>query len=811
MYKELATAVRRLCKSPGFLATALVILGLCVGANLAIYAVVDGVLIRPLPFPNPDRLVNIYYTYPRAPTAQNGASLTTYYERRGKIRALSTLSEISESTSVIGEKGATSIEQLGRVTPEFFETLGVTPLMGRFFNDSEMTYQSDHVAVLSYEYWKERYNADPSVLGKTIRMDGLSREIVGILPRGFRFLSFEAPVYMPLSSEEGERNVGARHSLGKIQVARLARGATLAEAQAQIDADDAAHAPEFSDSKIVAEAGCRSVVAPLQADFVASVRPTLVLLQAGALVLFAIGGVNLANLFLIRASHRVREFAIRRALGASGRQIFAEVLTETLVVAVFGGALGILAGSAGIRLLSVIGASRLPLGSQIEFNGRIAAAALLASVASGALIGSAVAWFSLRSKLLLALQAESRSSTGSSAARRLRHGFIVAQIALAFVLLTSAGLLGLSLRKAMSVSPGFHPDHVVTGRFSLTWSEYHDNASYDAFFTRLVDKGSALPGVTAFAAASNIPILTGDNDGPVTVPGRGPAKGGSIVVHDFYGLTGSYFAAMGIPLVKGRFLAAPDLASAQHPCVVDQTFAACYWPDGDVLGRQFYRGTDTAHGDGPYTIVGVVGDVKQAGLTNLKPRGAAYFPYTQLFTRTFFVVARTANSPESVAAELARVLREIDPDMPLTDLRTMELRIDDSLATRRSPVLIATAFSLMALALAAVGLYGAMAYGVAQRTREFGVRLALGAGPANLIRLVLGEGLRLFGLGAALGVLLSLACARSLSALLFSVDASDPVAFGGVAAALGCISLVACLLPAVRAVRVDPMVSLRSE
>lgn len=642
-------------------------------------------------------------------------------------------------------------------------------------------------------------------------MDGISRVIVGVLPKGFRFISFEAPVYMPLSSEETERNVNARHNLGKIQVARLADGASLAEAQAQIDADDAAHAPEFPDSKIVAEAGCRSVVAPLHADLVASVRPTLLLLQAGALLLFIIGGVNLTNLFLIRASHRMREFAIRRALGATGRQVFAEVLTETLIVAVLGGAAGVLAGSAGIRLLSVLGASQLPLGTQIEFNGRIAVIALLVSAASGAAIGSSVAWFSFRSTLMPALQAETRSSTGGDLARRLRHGFIVAQIAMAFVLLTSAGLLGLSLRKAMSVSPGFRPDHVVTGRFSLTWSGYHDDASYNTFFQRLVEKGTALPGVTAFAAANNIPISESENDGPVTVPGRKPASGGTIVVHDFYGLTGDYFAAMGIPLLKGRFLAAPDLSSAQHPCVVDQTFAACYWPDGDALGKQFYRGTDPAHSDGPYTIVGVVGDVKQGSLTNLKPRGAAYFPYTQLFSRNFFVVARTAIRPESVAAELARVIREIDPDMPLTDIRSMEIRIDDSLATRRSPFFIALAFSLMALALATVGLYGTMAYGVAQRTREFGVRLALGAAPASIVRLVLGEGLRLYGIGAILGVLLSLACARSLSALLFAIDAADPVALCGVAGTLAFISLTACLAPALRAMRVDPMISLRSE
>ena len=357
-------ALRSLVRSPGFTATALATLALCLGANLAIYAIVDAVLIRALPYPDADRLVTIYYTYPKLANGSNGASLTTYYERRGEIPALSSLAAISLATSVVGDTGATSIENLGRVTPEFFATLGVEPFMGRAFSDAEMTYQTDQVAILSHEFWRSHFQADPNILGQSIRMDGIPRVIVGVLPPDFRFLSFSAPVYMPLSSEESERNIGARHSLGTIQIGRIAPGATLADVQAQIDAHDAAHAAEFPQAAIVADSGCHTVVASLHADHVAAVRPILLLLQAGALCLLLIGLVNLVNLLLIRASSRSRELAIRQALGAGRRHVILHVLVETMILAFAGAALGLLVGANGIQLLATFAADRLPLGGR---------------------------------------------------------------------------------------------------------------------------------------------------------------------------------------------------------------------------------------------------------------------------------------------------------------------------------------------------------------------------------------------------------------------------------------------------------------
>jgi predicted permease len=812
MFTMLRVAYRRLAKSPSFTCTALVTLALCIGANLTIFAVVDAILIRSLPFHHADRLVTIYYVYPKLPSATPGASLTNYFERRGKIAALSSLAEIDEATSVVGESGSTSIEKLGRVTSEFFDTLGVVPLMGRAFTDTEMTYQTDHVAMLSYECWQTRFNSDPNVLGKSIRMDGQPREIIGVLPRSFRFLSFKAPVYMPLSSEEGERNVGARHSVGKIQIARMADGAKLADVQAQIDARDAILAPEFPDAKIVGESGCHTVVAPLQADYVASVRPTLVLLQAAALFLLLIGCVNLVNLLLIRASNRAREMAIRQALGAGQRHIISEVMTETMLLTVIGAALGLWIGAFGVSLLSRLGVDHLPLGAEVSFTGRLAAVALFGALLVSACVAIPISWVNLHSSLALALKSESRGGTAGHGTLQLRRGFIVAQIAMAFALLIGAGLLGLSLRRAMAVSPGFRPDHVITGQFNLTWNGYHTLDTFHTFFDRLFEKTRALPGVSAVGATTNIPVVGPAPGNALTVPGYTPAHGESaVLVHDVMGVAGDYFGAMGIPLLSGRFLESSDATRDQLTCVVDETFARHYWPDSSAVGKQIYPGTGTGDYMKLYTIVGVVGAVKQAGLTDSQGRGAVYFPYSRQYFRNYVLVARTSLPPEAVANTLVSAVREADPDVSLTDLRTMEVRVTDSLSTRRSPALMAGIFAVSALLLATIGLYGVMAYAVAQRTREFGVRIALGAQRLDVLKLVFAEGIRLAAIGLTAGVILSLLLTRYMSSMLFGVEPNNSFVFVGVASAIFLVVSFACLLPARRATKVDPMVALRAE
>ena len=811
MLTDLRIATRRLWKTPGFAFAALATLALCIGANLTIFAVVDALLIRSLPFSQPDRLVTLYYVYPKLPSARSGASLTNYYERRGKIPAFSSIAEINESSSVVGEAGATAMEKLGRVTPEFFSTLGVTPLLGRAFHEDEMTYQSDQEVILSYGFWKARFNADPGILGKPLRMDGIDRRIVGVLPPDFRFLSFKAPVYMPLSSEEGERNVGARHSVGSIMIARLADGKTLAEARAQTDALDAQLAPLFPDAKIVADTGCHTIVAPLQADFVASTRPMLLSLQGGAILLLAIGSVNIVNLLLIRASNRSRELAIRQALGASQHAIARETMTETLLLTGIGGALGLGVGFAGIRLLAAFGADKLPLGADIALNGSVAAVAVVCALGIGCAVGVPVAWINLHGRLATALQAEGRGGTAGRGATRLRKGFIVAQVALAFILLTGAGLLGLSLKRAMDVQPGFQPEHVVTGRFNLTWAGYHEAKDFSSFFNRLYEEVNALPGVTSMGSTTTVPVVGPAMNDVVTVPGFKLLPGETLVVHDHFSEEGNYFQAMGIPLKEGRFLRPEDEKWDNHLAVVDEAFAKHYWPGESAIGKLFYRGTQIDTKQGAYTVVGVVGSIRQESLTDLQARGAIYFPFTEYFARDFYLVVRSSLPTETLAPTLQKLVRSIDPDMPLTDIRSMNLRIEDSLVTRRSPALMAGVFAGTALLLATIGLYGVMAYAVAQRTKEFGVRMALGAQSRDVLRLVFTQGARLAAVGLVLGAVGASLLTEFMESLLFGVKADDPLAYAGVAVLLAAVAALACLLPARRATRVDPVVALRAE
>src|SRR5580692_9739122 len=447
--RQLSYAARLLRKTPAFTATALLTLAVCCGANLTIFAVIDSVLLRPLPFPEPDRLMTIFNTYPKAGVDRDGSSLTNYYERRGRVPAFASLSIYAYGTEIVGEPGSTERLQTMRVSPDFFSTLALGPAMGRTFTDEETTSETDHVAILSDLFWRQRYNADPAVLGKQIRVNSVPRTVIGVLPPSFRFLSSDPRVFLPLASRPEDRLPARRHAGGSViqMIARLASDATLAEAQSQLDAQNDRLELDDPQAKLIADAGFRSLVVPLHADHVAAIRPTLLLLEAGALVLLLIGAVNLVNLLLIRANGRVKELAVRQALGAGRGYIVSETLVESTLLTLAGGLLGLAVGAGGIHLLRVLGADRLPLGARIAFDARLALAGLAAAVVLGAVLALPIAWFNLRRHLGNALQSESRGGTTGRAAQILRHGFIVSQIALAFLLLSGAGLLAVSLER----------------------------------------------------------------------------------------------------------------------------------------------------------------------------------------------------------------------------------------------------------------------------------------------------------------------------------------------------------------------------
>jgi len=811
---NLRYAFRQLRKAPAFTATAFATIAICLGANLAIFAVIDSILLRPLPFPESDRVMTIFNTYPKAGVERDGSSITNYYERRGILPAFSSLSIFRYGSEVVGETGAAEQTEVMRISPEFFTTLGIGPVVGRSFSETEAEVaENNGVAIVTDAYWRQRLNSDPNVLGRDIRVNGIPRKIVGVLPPDFRFLSSEARIFLPIRSRLEQRTPKQRHSGGggTHMIARLTPGATIAAAQAQIDAHNAEVEKDNPEAKMMAEAGFRSPVLPLHADHVRSISPTLWLMQGGVFFLLLIGAVNLVNLLLIRASGRAKEMAIRQSMGASRRHVLKQVMIETVLLTFAGGLLGLVVGAWGIRLLEVLGADRLPLGARIAFDGWLASIGLVGAVVLGIVIAVPIAWFNVSSHLAHALQSESRTGTISRAAQRLRHGFIVAQIALAFVLLAGAALLGLSLKKVMAVSPGFQADHVLTGQFTIPFGKYPDESPQRvAVVDRLVELIAQQPGVAAAGTITNVP-LSGDNGKTAVTPkGYTPQPGESLHGHYSYGVAGDYFSALGIPLREGRFLISEDSRRTERVCVVDEDFARRYWPKGGALGQRVFQGSDSSEAK-LSTIVGIVGAVKQAELTEPQGQGAVYFPFIDRDAGNIFVATRTRQRPEAFAETLRKLVRAADPDLAIDDIHSMDTRIAESLIARRSPALLAGIFAGVALLLAAIGTYGVLSYAVAQRRREIGIRMALGAQTRQIGAQFLSLGLRLLGAGTALGLIGAWLAGRAMQSVLFDVPTLHLATLFGAALVMSAVSLIACLIPARRASRVDPMIALRAD
>jgi predicted permease len=808
MLSDIRHAFRSLAKAPGFTATAVATLALCLGANLAIFAVVDAILVRSLPFPAPERLVTVFNSYPSGGVERAAASMANYWDRRGAIKAFASVAIYQESTFVVGNAGSPNRVLTGQISPEFFTTLGVPLAMGRAFTEDQLSYGTDNVAILTDGYWRSHFSADPNVLGRTFLNDGLPVTVIGVLPRSFRFLSSRAQFYRPASHAPEDRLPSARHSNNWNMIARLAPGATLAEAQSQLNAFNSQQATDDPSVEIIKGAGYRTTVASLRADHVQAVKPTLLLLQCGGIFLLLIGSVNLANLMLIRASGRTKELAVRQALGAGRRHIAGEVIIETMLLALAGGLLGLLLGSFSIQLLSSLGTGHLPLGASITFDTRLAAVSLAAAIVVGLVLAVPIIWFNLKAKLAPGLQAESRGGTSSRAAQRLRHSFIIAQIALALVLLSSAGLLGLSLKHVLETPAGFNPANILTGQIKLPFKSYQDDASRTALVDRLLSTVRTLPGVTHAAITTGLPF-TNIDDNVVSVEGYTPKPGDSLRAHHFCSVTRDYWSMMNIPLLRGRFLEDTDGArTAARVCVVDQALADHYWPGADPIGRRLAFSL-TFTEERAITVVGVVASVKQSELTEATGRGAAYFPNTD--SNYFYLLVRTTLPPAAMAPMLHKVILQLDPELPIDDLKPMQTRIDDSLVARRSPAILAGIFAAVALLLAALGTYGVLAYAVSQRRREIGVRMALGALPRQVLTQFLGLGAKLLTIGITLGALGAWAAGRAMQSVLFGVGTLH---LGVLAATVGIMLSVvffAIFLPAHRATKINPIEALRSE
>ncbi len=815
LLRDIRFAIRLLWKEKAVTVTVLLTLAVCIGANTAIFGVIDTVMLRPLPYPQPDRLVRVFNSYPNAGAVRGSNSAPDYFYRRERVKAFRNVAEYQFWGNTVGEVGSPERVQTMRVTASFFPLLGVKPLLGRTFTDDEMEPGNALKVVLSYGFWQERYAGDASVVGKDLRIDGRPYAIVGVLPKGFHFLGQQdRRFYLPIPYTPADHTPERLHSNNFEMIARLAPGATIEQATDQIKALDAQlvdQVPIPNARQILKDAGYHAVVVDLKSDLLRDIRPTLVMLWAGVAFVLLIGCVNIANLMLARSSQRGRELATRIALGADRRRLAGQLITEAVMLALVGGALGLAAGVAGMRLLVALGANDLPRAADVGINGVVVLFTFLLTLAAGIFFGGIPLFHVFRTDLNAVFRAESRSGTASRRAVLLRGGLVTAQVGLAFVLLIAAGLMFASFRAALNVDPGFKPASVLTGYVSLPDARYPDGASRSRFVDEMLSAVRALPGVEAASVTSQLPF-SGNNSASVVLPEGYVPKAGESLLSPFNTVVGpGYFKTMGIPVLQGRAFEASDDTGSVKVMVIDRWLAHRYWPDTSPIGKRMLLGVPGMTDNDEaltYTIVGVVGDIKQNELTESDHVGAYYFTYKQQPRGFFTVVVHTTTKPTSLVAPIRQAVSSIDPDLPFYMPQTMTSRIADTLRARRVAMLLLMAFAAVALFLAAVGIYGVLAYSVTQRTRELGVRMALGGSPGEVFRLVLRQGLRVIGLGLAIGLVGSLLLVRLIRALLYGVRPTDPAVLAVVAITLAAVGVLACVVPARRATRIDPMEAL---
>jgi len=808
---DLRVALRGLRRDLGFTSTALLTFALCLGANITLFAILNAVVLRPLPYPQPAQLLSIYNSYPKAGVERAGASVPHYLERRTGIAAFAEAAAFREDAVTMGEAGRMDRVKSMSVTPSFFKVLGVNPVLGRTFAEEEGSYGKNNVIVISDALWRSMYAADPKVIGKKLRLNSdWNVEIIGVMPPGYDFGNTKARLWTPLCFNDEDKQQDRRHSNNMSMIARLKPGATLAESRAQMEALNKQVSSLDPYAALVADAGFGTKVEDLHTDMITEAKPMLVLLQAGVLCLLLIGTVNLANLLLVRAISRAKEVSIRRVLGASAPVLVRQVLCEILVLSSFGALLGLGFAYLGLQGMELLGSEQLPHSGNFSLDLFVCLASFVGALVVGLLLAVPVLWHNLRGNLAASLSVESRGGTTTKATHRIRHGLIVVQFALAFVLLNGAGLLGLSFMHVNQVKPGFEPSQVHTALVPLPYGKYKEVKDRVAFLSRFEQELKALPGIEAYGFGSTMPFSDNVSQNGIAIEGRPPKEGETLQAHYFSGVSGEFFRTLGIPLLKGRFLNSDDTNRGDRVCVIDEDVARRYWPEGDAIGHRLFNGPVRDEKEA-YTIVGIVGAVKQRDLADTKHTGAIYVTYEQYASLQVALLVRSTQPSASLAGLLRQTLQRLDPELPLDQFKPLSLMIGESLRMRKAPFVLTLIFASVALLLAGIGLYGVLAYSVAQRRREIGIRMALGALPEQLRSQFLLLGLRLVLGGALIGLVGAYFGTRAMASQLFGVGTMDPVILGCVAVALSAIALTACLRPSSQAARVAPWAALKAD
>ncbi len=799
LFADLRYGFRLLLKSPGFTTIAVLALALGIGANTAIFSLVDRVLIRPLPYADADRLVMVWEDASFVSFPRNTPAPANFVDWRSQNQVFTDMAASrGRSASLTGDGNPEMIRGLG-VTANLFDVLGVRPLLGRRFTEQEDR-SGETVVLISYGLWQSRYGGDPGIVGRGILMDGLKTTVLGVMRPDFNYPGRMMQYWEPAHFSARDLNNRGSHFLNV--VARLKPGITVARAQSDMSVIAKRLAQQYPNTN--KHVGVTLV--PLKEQVVGNTGTALIVLLAAAACVLLIACSNVANLLLAKAAGRQREMAIRTALGAARARLVRQMVTESVLLSLAGGALGLL--FARVSMTALVSLVPLGLSKSAGMDGRLLLFTLGVSMATGLLFGLVPAFQITGTEAGTKLKEGGRGGV-SGTGRSLRDALVVAEVALALILLVSAGLLLRTLRNLHAIDAGFNAENILTMTTRLSSTKYADSSKRMNYFDSVLAGVRALPGVERAGFTSNLPFTVRGNTSGFNIEGR-PFGVGEPSDALYREVTTDYLETMRVRLLEGRFLGKEDRANSLPVVIINETFKKRYWPNESPLGKRIQIPDDGA----PWsTIVGVVKDVRERGLeVELKP--GVYLPIRQVpfgWNIPSQLAIRTSMSPLAVAQAAREAIWSVDRDQPISDVRTMEDIVDLEVADHKQQTTLLGAFAALALVLASLGIYGVLSYAVTQRTREIGLRMALGADSGDVTRMVVGHGLALTGLGIAIGLASAFALTRTMTKLLVGVAASDPAVYSGVAALLALIALVACYIPAARAARVDPMVALRDE